>query len=214
MNFSLEKLLDEAVHDGKRSALARRAIQEKEKQAASSSSQVPSSDASGLFDGGNSDSDESPPEGNVGGKKKNQPASSKTTDSDDELLRGGEVRAEHIVDKLNTIRSGKSFRDSTVSVRMSEYINSLSKAERTALLAFLKGIAQVVVGEIPSPEGPTEPDASPADVEMTKGEKQKTKSLEPNVIRTAAANVKKTKSSGEDTSAPEPSPITPVRRKG
>jgi len=138
------------------------------------------------------------------------------------------VSFDDIVDKLNTIRSGKSFKDSAVKDAFEKYVDELDEAERTALFAFLKGIAQIVTGEVPGDKA-TEPAENPASVQMKKepgevksssGPTQK-KSIKPNVIRSPGAQAapeepqkhagaKKPKAGPEDTSGP--APIVPKRR--
>lgn len=137
--------------------------------------------------------------------------SSKTIDSEKEKLKSGEITPDDIVDKLNTIRSGKSFKDETISAKLSEYIESLSKAEKVALLSFLKGISQVVTGEI-EPEDASDPSDSPSDVEMKKdtsgGAVKKT--VKPVVIKAPEKEKEKKGSSAEDTSGP--TPIKPKKK--
>ena len=137
--------------------------------------------------------------------------SSKTIDSEKEKLKSGEITPDDIVDKLNTIRSGKSFKDETISAKLSEYIESLSKAEKVALLSFLKGISQVVTGEI-EPEDASDPSDSPSDVEMKKdtsgGAVKKT--VKPVVIKAPEKEKEKKGSSAEDTYGP--TPIKPKKK--
>ena len=134
-------------------------------------------------------------------------ASSKTMDDEKEKLKQGDVKPKDIVDKLNTIRSGKSFKDSSVSGKLDEYVESLSKAEKVALLAFLKGIAQIVTGEVEASNATSPDDAAPA-INMQKGGQQQKKSIKPNVIK-APEKPKQNKSpSSEDTAAP----ITPKKK--
>jgi hypothetical protein len=134
-------------------------------------------------------------------------SSSKSVDDEKEKLKKGNVKAEDIIGKLNTIRSGKSFKDEEVSSKLNEYIESLSKAEKVALLAFLKGISQVVTGEI-NPESAVDPSDSPSNIEMKKADKKIT--IKPTVIAKKPAEEKKKKPSAEDTTGP--TPITPVKK--
>lgn len=141
---------------------------------------------------------------------------SKTMSDDSEALNGN-VSLDNVVDKLNTIRSGKSFKDSLVTQRFNEYFNSLSDAEKVAMFAFLKGIAQIVTGEI-EPEQATEPSDDPASIKMkktTNGSDEKTKkTIKPNIIKspTTPGDVKPRQRSGEDTTAPKAAPIQPKKR--
>lgn len=125
--------------------------------------------------------------------------------SDDEeksKLKKGEIAVDDIIDKLNSIRSGKSFKDEKITAALGKYFDALDKAEKTALLAFLKGISQVVTGEI-APETATEPSSDPADVEMEKTSGPNKVSIKPNVIKAPDIEKNKKKST-EDTSGPVP----------
>lgn len=199
---TLRSFLSHVMDEGVKSALAQKALTEKEKQQSMSSSSSQKGDDSsgggGLFD---DDGDEE------------SSAPSKTMDDESEKLKSGDIKPKDIVDKLNSIRSGRSFKDSSVSSPMEEYINSLSKAEKVALLAFLKGIAQIVTGEVPA-QNAEDPSDSPSDVSMDKTNEPKVFHKEPNVIKGGNASSSngpnKKKAPEEDTSAP--APITPRRR--
>jgi hypothetical protein len=209
---SLGAFLDGVIQETVKSALYQKALQEKEKQAKASAAPTQGgADNSGstggddtdLFGVGDSGGDEGA-EG-VG----DDATTSKTMDDETEKLKQGDVEPKDVIDKLNAIRSGKSFKDDNVSAAMDEYVGSLSKAEKTALLAFLKGIAQIVTGEVPGQQA-VEPEDDPAQVSMKKGpEKQKTKHIEPNVIKAAMPKTK-AKTGTEDTSGPVP--ITPKKK--
>lgn len=199
---SLAMFLDNVIHESVKSALHQRALQEKEKQQAGSQddSDNSSDDGDGSTDLFGSDDS---------GDDSGASTSSKTMDDETEKLASGNVEPEDITDKLNSIRSGKSFKDEVVHSAMDEYVNSLSKAEKTALLAFLKGIAQIVTGEVQGGDA-IEPDSNPADVAMKKGpEAAKTKHIEPNVIKASVPKTK-AKTGTEDTSSPVP--ITPKKK--
>ena len=205
---SLATFLDGVISESVKSGLHQRALQEKEKQAQTSSSTQGGTDNSAadggegtdLFGGGDSGGDE-------GAEEKD--TSSKTMDADVETMEQGDIEPKDVIDKLNAIRSGKSFKDEKIGGAMDEYVGSLSKAEKTALFAFLKGIAQIVTGEVPGQDA-TEPDSNPAQVSMKKGpEPSKTKHIEPNVIKGMAPKAK-AKTGTEDTSGPVP--ITPKRK--
>jgi hypothetical protein len=133
--------------------------------------------------------------------------SSKTVDDEKEKLKKGEITPDDIIEKLNAIRSGKSFKDEEISSKLNEYIESLSKPEKVALLAFLKGISQVVTGEI-EPEAATDPSDAPADVEMKKPGGAKT--IKPVVVKAPQKEKTKKSPSSEDTSGPVP--ITPKKK--
>lgn len=131
----------------------------------------------------------------------------KETSSSDELkkLRKSDVTVDDIVEKLNSIRSGKSFKDEIIFSSLKKYFEGLGSEEKVALLAFLKGISQIVTGEIGGAEA-IEPSDKPADIEMKKTSGPQKVSLKPNIIK--APDIKKDKKpSSEDTSGPVP--ITP-----
>lgn len=111
-----------------------------------------------------------------------------------------EVDVEDVIDQLNALRSGKSLKDPVVKKNFEEYFESLKQDERVALLVFLKGIGQVLTGEV-SGEAAIAPHEPPSNVEMSKTKKV---TIKPNVIRkaTPAASPKAEK-------APEAAPIKP-----
>lgn len=210
---SLSAMLKQIVESGVKSKLHRAAISEKENQEATSqslSAMSGSGDGQGLPTGDGDDA---------------EPSKTMAADTDDKKLKTGDVTVDSIIAKLNSIRSGKSFRDETVKRSMDEYVQSLKVAERTALLAFLKGIAQIVTGEVGGEQAVDPADPAPA-VSMTKkdagddvgstgqssgGGQRKT--IKPNVImRQGGGDVTKKKPPIEDTSAPVPLPIKPKRK--
>lgn len=205
---SLQAFLSAVIDEGVKSALHQKALTEKEKQSAMASSGQGGGESSGgglddLF-GGSDDGG-----GDEGGS--DEDTFSKTMDDETEKLKQGDIKPKDIVEKLNAIRSGRSFKDSSVSSSMEEYINSLSKAEKTALMAFLKGIAQIVTGEIPAQQA-SDPGDNPADVQMDKQNEPQVFHKKPNVIKGAGGPSGGAGKSvpAEDTSAP--APITPKRR--
>ena len=174
----LSSIIDESV----KTALYQRYLQEKENQEAASGEET-----------------KAEPE---------KPTTSKTGDDDVESLKKGDVNVDDVVDKLNAIRSGRSFKDENVKSNMDQYIQSLSKAERTALLAFLKGISQIVTGEVEAQKA-IDPSSKPADIEMKKDASVQKKSIKPNVIKSQMPVTSK-KPSAEDTSGPVP--ISPKKK--
>ena len=132
--------------------------------------------------------------------------SSKTMDDEKEKLKKGNISTDDVVSKLNTIRGGKSFKDDLVANRLDEYFKSLSKAEKIALFAFLKGLAQIVTGEVPA-DDVIDPSNPPAEVEMEKTSNKKSVKAKTNVVKMPKKDEedkKKPKSSKEDTSGPVP----------
>lgn len=51
------------------------------------------------------------------------------------------------VDKLNILRGGKSLKDPQVKNSIDKYLNSLNVKEKQALLIFLTGLSQIMVGK-------------------------------------------------------------------
>jgi hypothetical protein len=127
--------------------------------------------------------------------------SSSSSDDDMSAMKKGDVESSDIIDKLNSIRSGKSFKDDNVSSNMEKYVNGLDGAEKVALLAFLKAIAQIVTAEIPAQDA-MDPSKSPASVEMKKSSGGKTVTVKPTIVKKEKTPEKK--SAGEDTSGPAP----------
>lgn len=196
---SLKAFLSNIIDEGVKSALHQRALLEKEKQVAATP--APSSQG-GNFLGADDDDDSD-------GSGDDQEQSSKTMDDESEKLKQGDIKTKDIVDRLNAIRSGRSFKDSAVSSSMDEYIESLSKPEKVALLAFLKGISQIVTGEVPAQQA-TDPGDNPSDVEMSKSNEPKVYHKTPNVIKRSGTPQSSGGGRTEDTSSP--TPITPKRR--
>ena len=145
-------------------------------------------------------------------------------DDTEQKLKSGEVSVKDIVEKLNSIRSGKSFKDSAVSKAIDDYVAKLKKPERVALMSFLQGISQIVTGEVPG-QAAVAPESQPADVDMEKGNEPKTIQKKPNVIKgpgetskaapmpaKKATAMKPGQEPEEDTTPP--APIVPKKRGG
>jgi hypothetical protein len=115
---------------------------------------------------------------------------------DTQQIASGKVTVDTIIDKLNFIRSGRSFKDAGIKSNLAKYLDGLDDAEKTALLAFLKGISQIVTAEI-SPEQAIEPADYPAKVEMEKQAKNKI-TIKPTILKSGGAPSK------EDTAGPAP----------
>lgn len=194
---SLSKAIETIINESLKSALHQNATDEKEAQVKF----IGEEDADLFGDEGAKKSSDSDDE--------NKNVSSKTIDSEKEKLKKGEIEPKDIIEKLNTIRAGKSFKDESIASKMDEYVKSLSKAEKVALLAFLKGLAQIVSGEVEAKVA-TEPADPDPNVKMKKGdlEAQK-KSLKPNVIKAPEKEKSEKTPSPEDTSGPVP--ITPKK---
>jgi hypothetical protein len=135
-------------------------------------------------------------------------------DSEEErALKTGDITLDDVIEKMNTIRAGKSFKDQEIKSAMQKYLDGLDDAEKTALFAFLKGIAQVVGGEVEGTKA-VEPSDKPANVKMEKKPTGQKIHIKPNVVKKPAGPVKLPASSGgkapEDTSPPVP--IAPKKK--
>lgn len=129
---------------------------------------------------------------------------------------------ENVILQLNSIRAGKSLKDEAVKTEISRYFDGLEQSEKEALYSYLKGISQIVSGQIDAGAANEPKDHG---IETSKTGK-KTRSIKPNVIRgsstkpepVAAAPVAQSTpvpvqtqtASKENTAAP--APIVPKKR--
>jgi hypothetical protein len=180
---TLGQIIDESI----KSALKQRTIDEEEKQASlAAQNQAPAPAA------------EEPVA---------QQSATVTSDSDDVK---SVPDVDMVIDRLNSVRSGKSLKDPLIGKNFDEYFNSLSDAEKTALFVFLKGIAQIVTGEMGGQQA-VEPGDKPVNISITKEPTEKVKHVKPNVLKTPMpVGTAKASTAGEDTSAP--TAIVPKKR--
>lgn len=127
-------------------------------------------------------------------------------------LQKGQITIDMVIEKLNSVRSGRSFKDDNIYTQMSSYFNDLNDNEKLALYAFLKGIAQIVTGEIQGQQA-MEPNKTAPELEVVEkpgspGAGSKIKNIKPNVIKRQGANGNTI--GQENTRAP--SPIVPKQR--
>lgn len=190
---SLSSVIDRIVKESLKGSLASNTADEREKQ-----KKMIGEEDDDLFGGEGEGSEEK-------SEKPENPETSKTVDDEKEKLKKGEIETKDVIEKLNAIRSGKSFKDEAISAKLDEYVSSLSKAEKVALLAFLKGLSQIVTGEVEAKTAVNPADPEP-DVKMKKGEesKKQTKSIKPTVIKAPEKEKTEKKPSSEDTSGPVP----------
>ena len=80
-------------------------------------------------------------------KEKQDATASKVKDTEVDKLKK-KVEVDDVIEKLNSIRSGKSFKDEKILASLTKYFDELEDSEKFALAAFLKGISQIVTGEI------------------------------------------------------------------
>lgn len=136
-------------------------------------------------------------------------SSSKSVEGDTDDMKST-PKVSDVVEKLNTVRSGRSLKDEDVLKRFTDYFESLTDAEKTAMFVYLKGIGQILTGDLPAQQA-ADPGDDPANIKTTKKDVSNTKSLKPNVVSEPDSPlVKKTASKEEDTAPPVP--IKPVKK--
>jgi hypothetical protein len=123
----------------------------------------------------------------------------------------------NIVDQLNTLRAGRSLKDEEVKVQIQRYFDGLDDSEKEAMHAYLKGIAQILSGQVDA--GAAEEPKNHGVSTQTSG--KRSKNIKPNVIRKqasptlpggagAAASAVAATPPRENTTPP--SPIVPKKR--
>ncbi len=221
---TLHTFLDTVFQEGFKSSLAQKALTEKEKQLKTAGSiagggapeggdEEEGGDVDSLFGGGGNEGGEGAEDAESSMPDMPEPDANTAGDDDAQKLKAGNVSVKDIVEKLNSIRSGKSFKDSAVSQAIDQYVEKLKRPERTALMAFLNGIAQIVTGEVPG-QSAENPSSQPADVSMEKGNEPKTIQKKPNIIKggeNSKASPKTPTGAPEEDTTP-PAPITPKKR--
>ena len=105
--------------------------------------------------------------------------------ADTEALKSGDVEVDDIITKLNAIRAGRSLRDDDIKANLEKYIRDLDTAERTALLAYLKGIEQIVSGQVAG-DAAVEPKENPAGVKMKKSSDVRV--IKPTIVKKPASS--------------------------
>lgn len=212
--MSIENQIKKLFEDV-RSALHVQAIQEKDKQNKTADdlfSSVEKDVKSKEQDSDEQTSDKSQDKKDSGEAQKEKMQAD--SDDDNDKLATADIETPDIIEKINSIRSGKSFKDATVADHMEKYVNSLDAAEKTALLAFLKAIGEIVVAD---QQATTDPSAAPAEVAMKKDEPKgkEVHHIKPNVI---TKQIKQEKPEGsqkglEDTTPPQKLPISVKAKK-
>lgn len=130
---------------------------------------------------------------------------------DKKVAASSKVTVDTVEQQLNTIRAGKSLKDTLVKQELARYFDGLDVSEQEALHAYLKGIAQIVSGQVDA--GSAE-EPSNHGVE-TKTTNKKSRQIKPNVIKKSSLAPKPSATgaaSVEDTTAPTAGPIVPKKR--
>jgi hypothetical protein len=136
-------------------------------------------------------------------EEKEKQADTESKLSDTEALKSGDVSADDIINKLNSIRAGRSFKDDVIKKNLDDYITNLNKAEKTALLAYLKGIEQIVSGQISGSDA-TEPRDPEPNVDTKKKDAASVKKIKPTIVHKPTHSGPVKKSGGENTAPPLP----------
>jgi len=142
-------------------------------------------------------------------KQESNSAPKVVKDTESSKMKKGDVTVDDVIDKLNSIRSGKSFKDDAIKKSFEEYFNKLDQAEKIAMFTFLKAISQIITGEIDS-KNVVDPSEKPAEIEMKKSDAPKSVTIKPTVVKSAKEEKKEKKPSEEDTSGPVP--ISPKKK--
>lgn len=79
------------------------------------------------------------------------------------------VTVDDIIEKINTIRSGKSIKDDDVHRELDEYVMQFSEDEKTALAAFLEGLGQILTSGIDSADAADPGDPYSLEIKKTSG---------------------------------------------
>jgi hypothetical protein len=81
--------------------------------------------------------------------------------SEDDFVDSG-VSFDSITRAINSLRAGKSLKDSGVKKQAADYYDKLSESERKALFVFLEALSEIITGQIKGKEAqdPSEPPVS------------------------------------------------------
>lgn len=114
--------------------------------------------------------------------------------------------ADDIIDKLNSIRSGRSFNDSAVSQNLDTYLQNTPDDQKQLIAAFLQGVAQIVTGQVAAAQATPAQDAG---VQIV-AQNSNVRTVKPTVIKRVSepgAENTAAPQAAEDTAPPAESPI-------
>lgn len=121
-------------------------------------------------------------------EQKNEPVNtqaepSKTHIDNKEKIKSNSISPLDIIEKLNMLRAGRSFRDPSIKQNLEKYVNSLNNEEKRNLLAFLTGLTEIASG-IMTADQATIPDTNSKEDESknTNKEKQFVK-IQPTIVQ-------------------------------
>lgn len=107
------------------------------------------------------------------------------------------ITVDDIVEKLNIVRSGRSTKDLDVKRELDEYINQFDEDEKTALIAFLQGLGQILTSGVDSADADNPMDPYALQIKKSLGAK-------------SSKAVQAPAPSASATPAPTPGPV-PIR---
>lgn len=107
------------------------------------------------------------------------------------------ITIDDIVEKLNIVRSGRSTKDLDVKRELDEYINQFDEDEKTALIAFLQGLGQILTSGVDSADADNPMDPYALQIKKSLGAK-------------SSKAVQAPAPSASATPAPTPGPV-PIR---
>lgn len=96
------------------------------------------------------------------------------------------VTVDDIIEKINTIRSGKSIKDDDVHRELDEYVMQFSEDEKTALSAFLEGLGQILTSGIDSANASDPGDPYSLEIKKTAGANVANSAKAPTAAASAA----------------------------
>ena len=96
------------------------------------------------------------------------------------------ITVDDIVEKLNVVRSGRSTKDLDVKRELDEYVNQFDEDEKTALLAFLQGLGQILTSGIDSQDAVDPADPYALQIKKSLGAKAANAAATPTPAATAA----------------------------
>lgn len=100
------------------------------------------------------------------------------------------ITSEDIVERLNIIRSGRSTKDLDVKKELEDYIAQFTEEEKTALLAFLEGLGQILTSGVDSIDAADPKDPYDLQIKRSTEASNSTSSLTPNSpVRAPAQSV-------------------------
>jgi len=107
------------------------------------------------------------------------------------------ITVDDIIEKLNIVRSGRSTKDGDVKRELDEYIAQFDEEEKTALIAFLEGLGQILTSGVESQDAADPKDPYSLSIKKIPGSPE------------GVAN-KPPRSSAPSAPAPAPAPV-PIR---